>query len=174
MDITEATPDFEAISGGEGFDLVNIANVLFHIPEPDKFLNALRNAAKLVKPEGRMVTTEYLPRTTARTNWMLVRSRYEFEAAIRSVGLRMVDVCPSVFFANDPIGVDGPDQSVRGHFHQVRAGMQAIQNLSMNEASRTFFANFLADIERCLLAYCGERVAPVDFPSQKLVVLARG
>ena len=32
---------------------------------------------------------------------------------------------------------------------------------------------FLADLEQCLLSFCGERIAPVDFPSQKLVVLGR-
>lgn len=172
-DITDAKADFSAIRPKGGFDLINIANVLFHIPEPDKFMNALRNAASLLGEEGRIVTTEYLPRMSMRTNWMLVRSRYEFEASAAAAGLRIVDIRPSTFFFNDPMGLDGPDQGVRGHFNKVRSSMQAIQGLPMNDASRAFFTTFLTDLENCLLAYCGERIAAADFPSQKLVTLAR-
>jgi len=147
--------------------------VLLHVPEPEKFMAALCNAASLVAADGRIVTTEYLPRMTMRTNWMLVRSRYEFEAAAAAAGLRIVDVRPTTFFSNDSMGLDGPDQCVRGHFHKVRNSIQAIQGLAMNEASRAFFTTFLTDLENCLLAYCSERIAAVDFPSQKLVTLAR-
>jgi SAM-dependent methyltransferase len=172
-DITAADLDCTTLAGDTGFDLINIANVLFHIPEPDKFTRAMHNLSALVGIDGRIVTTEYLPRTSVRTNWMLVRSRYEFETAVRAAGLRIVDIRATTFFANDPMGLDGPDHSVRGHFHKVRAGMQTIAAGASNDASRTFFTQFFADLERCLLAYCGERIAQVDLPSQKLVVLAR-
>jgi len=75
-DLTEAGLDL-----GEKFDLINVMNVLFHIPEPDRFSNAMKNLANHLVPGGRIVSTEYMPRTTMRTNWMLVRSRYEIEAA---------------------------------------------------------------------------------------------
>jgi SAM-dependent methyltransferase len=170
-DITNPSLDLDVV--GRDHDLINIANVLFHIPEQDKFTAAIRNLARLVAPTGRIVTTEYLPRASVRTNWMLVRSRYEFETAVQSVGLRILDIRASCFFSNDAMGLDGPDQSVRGMFHKVRSGMQAIQNSPLDDASRTFFNGFLADMERCMLAYCGERIAQVDLPSQKLVVLAK-
>ena len=36
-----------------------------------------------------------------------------------------------------------------------------------------FVLNFLTDVENAVLSYCRERVAEIDLPSQKLVVLAR-
>lgn len=170
-DITSPQLDLALI--GRDFDLINIANVLFHIPEPDRFTSALRNMATLIAPDGRIVTTEYLPRATMRTNWMLVRSRYEFEAAVHSAGLRIIDIRAACFFANDSMGLDGPDQAGRGQFHRVRTGMQALLAGTRDDRSRASLIAWLADLERCLLAYCGERVAQVDLPSQKLVVLAR-
>ena len=83
---------------GGTFDLVNIANVLFHIPEPELFARALENLSALVAPSGFIVTTEFLPRCTMRTEWMLVRSRYEFEAAVASVGLSMCAIRGFGFF----------------------------------------------------------------------------
>lgn len=162
-----------ALEAAGSFDLINVANVLFHVPEADKFAAALRNCARLAAPDGRIVVTEYLPRSSGRTNWMLVRSRYEFEAAAHAAELRIVDIRACTFFGNDAMGLDGPDQAVRGHFHKVRAGMQSILSSNLDVASRKFFIAFLADIERALLAFCAERIAPIDMPSQKLLVLSR-
>ncbi|MFQ5807646.1 MAG: class I SAM-dependent methyltransferase, partial [Phycisphaerae bacterium] len=52
-DVTDSGLDL-----GERFDLVNVANVLFHIPEEDLFTQALRNLAQHLGPDGRIVTTE--------------------------------------------------------------------------------------------------------------------
>ncbi len=166
-DITDGDLDLDG-----PFDLINVANVLFHIPEHDLFMQALRNLAGLCGSDGRIVTTEYMPRASMRTEWMLVRSRYEFEAAAASVGLRIVETRAFSFFSNDPMGVDGLDNGVRSHFHKVRAGIQQIFSSDLNDQSKSFFTNFLADVERATLAFCGERLADVDLPSQKLVVLA--
>jgi 2-polyprenyl-3-methyl-5-hydroxy-6-metoxy-1,4-benzoquinol methylase len=168
-DVTDPNADL-----GGPYDFVNIANVLFHIPEQDLFLGALANLAKCVKPTGRIVTTEYLPRVNMRTEWMLVRSRYEFEAAVKSVGLRIVDIRATGFFANDPMGLDGPDDAARGLFHQVRSGQRSLLGGSPDPQTQAFLVNHLADIERAMLAYCRERIADIDLPSQKLVALARG
>jgi len=164
----------DADVGIEGdFDLVNVGNVLFHVPEQNLFSQAMYNLASLIHPGGRIVTTEYLPRCSMRTEWMLVRSRYEFESAVASVGLKIVDVRPLSFFSNDPMGVDGPDCSVRVHFNKVRAAAAQILSANLDQQSKVFFTNFLIDIERATLAFCNERIAAVDMPSQKLVVLAR-
>ena len=156
----------------ESFDWINIANVLFHIPENPLFLQAMKNLASLVAPDGRIVTTEYMPRTTMRTEWMLVRSRYEFEAIAKSVGLRIVEIRAGGFFANDPMGLDGPDDVVRAHFHRVRTVQQQLRCADNNENTQAFLINHLVDIEKALLAFCKERIADIDLPSQKLVVLA--
>ena len=162
---------------GEGisppFDWINVGNVLFHIPENPLFMRALHNLASLVAPDGRVITTEYLPRMSMRTEWMLVRSRYEFEAAVQSVGLRIVEIRATTFFANDPMGLDGPDHAARRHFHRVRDAQQRLLGASNDESTRTFLIEYMAEIERAALAFCQERVADIDLPSQKLVVLAR-
>lgn len=168
-DITQ--PGFDL---GRRFDLINVANVLFHVPEPELFANSLKSLARHLEPDGRVITTEYMPRNTMRTEWMLVRSRYEFESAVRAAGMRVIDVRPHVFFSNDPMGLDGPDDGARRAFHKVRQGIQSVMNSKLDAGTRTFFVGLFADIESAMLEFCRERIAPVDLPSQKLVVLARG
>ncbi len=166
-DITDAALDL----GGQ-FDLINVANVLFHIPEPDRFDRALTNLARLLKPGGRIVTTEYLPRITMRTQWMLVRSRYEFAQLLDRAGLKMVATRAFCYFANDPMGIDGPDDGVRKHFNAVRATQQQLLQQNADPNVRQLLANFFAEIDRACVSFAAERMADVDLPSQKLVVLA--
>jgi SAM-dependent methyltransferase len=165
-DLTEPALDL-----GQKFDLINVMNVLFHIPEPDRFARAMKNLANHLAPGGRLVTTEYLPRTTMRTNWMLVRSRYDFESAAAAAGLRIVAIKASGIFNNDPMGLDGPDTSLRAQFNAVRTGMTQILALQMNDQTRQFFLEFLTGVETSVLNFCRERIAEMDMPSQKLVVL---
>ncbi len=158
---------------GRRFDLVNVMNVLFHIPEPDKFAAALANVAAHLGPRGVAVSTEYLPRQSARTDWMLVRSRYDFEAAVAAAGLEVAAVRATAFFANDPMGIDGTDGRTRDRFHVVRGHFQKIMGLPMNAEARQFFTQVLADVEGAAVEFCRGRMAEADLPSQKLVVLRR-
>jgi 2-polyprenyl-3-methyl-5-hydroxy-6-metoxy-1,4-benzoquinol methylase len=157
---------------GEKFDLINVMNVLFHIPEPDRFTVAMRNLANHVAPGGRVVTTEYMPRQTTRTNWMLVRSRYEMESAAAAAGMRIVAIKASCVYGNDPMGIDGPDAGLRQQFNAVRGGISQVLGMQMNDQVRQFFVKFLTDVESSILRFCAERIADVDMPSQKLVVFA--
>ena len=163
-----ADPDLDL---GDTFDLVNVANVLFHIPETELFTRAVANLARLVAPGGFIVTTEYMPRCTMRTEWMMVRSRYELEAAFNAAGLRIIGVRAFSFFSNDPMGIDGPDHAVRHHFHRVRGAMKQLLSAKLDDAARRFLTEYIAEIERATLAFCRERIAEIDLPSQKLVVL---
>jgi hypothetical protein len=132
----------------------------------------MRNLASHLAPGGRIVSTEYMPRTSMRTNWMLVRSRYEMESAASSVGLRIAAIRATGVYANDPMGIDGPDTGLRQQFYTVRSGMNQILSLEMNPQMREFFTKFLVEVESSVLNFCKERIADVDMPSQKLVVLA--
>ncbi len=167
-DITSPDLDLEG-----GFDRVNVANVLFHIPEPDLFAGALRNLCRLVAPDGRIVTTEYLPRCSMRTTWMLVRSRYEFEASAAAAGLRVCDIRAFSFFSADPMGLDGPDVGPRRHFHKVRAGLSSLLASKLDDKVRAFLIELFTEIELASLAFARERIADTDCPGQKLVVLRR-
>ena len=166
-DITDPQLDL-----GRRFDLINIANVLFHIPEQNLFAQAMKNLAKHVAPGGTIVTTEYLPRTTMRTEWMLVRDRYTFERSVRDAGLRIVAIKAFGIYANDPMGIDGPDTATRGSFMKVRAMINQLGASLPNEQSTQFVVNFLTEVERSILSFCQERIADIDMPSQKLVFLA--
>jgi ubiquinone/menaquinone biosynthesis C-methylase UbiE len=156
-----------------GFDTINIANVLFHIPEPEKFEQSLKNIASLLAPGGRVLTTEYLPRVSMRTNWMAVRNRYEFEAACSNAGLEIADIRACSFFSNDPMGIDGPDGATRARFNKVRAMSKQLMDGVANEQSRQFIADLLAEVEHACLDFCSERIAQIDMPAQKLVVLRK-
>jgi hypothetical protein len=50
--------------------------------------------------------------------------------------------------------------------------MNQILSLEMNPQMREFFTKFLVEVESSVLNFCKERIADVDMPSQKLVVLA--
>ena len=158
---------------GGTFDVVNVANVLFHIPEPDLFAQAMANLASLIDADGAIVTTEYLPRCTMRTEWMMVRSRYEFEAACAAAGLRIAHVRAFGFFTNDPMGLDGPDDGTRRHFHKVRAGMSKLLGSNLDEQSRAFLVELFTEVELAAVGFARERVAEIDLPAQKLVVLRK-
>jgi SAM-dependent methyltransferase len=153
------------------FDLINIANVLFHIPEQDKFEQALKNIAALLAEGGRAVTTEYLPNASMRTNWMLVRSRYEFEAACKRAGLEIADIRACSFFSNDPMGIDGPDDATRAKFNKVRDFTQQLLSSVADDNSRSVLITFLSQIDAACLDYCNHHIAQIDMPAQKLVVL---
>jgi SAM-dependent methyltransferase len=167
-DITSPTLDF-----GQQFDLINIANVLFHIPEADLFNNAIANLKKHVKRDGMIVTTEYLPRAPVRTQWMLVRDRYHFEQTIKQAGLRIVAIKAFNIFANDPMGIEGPDDGPRGDFNKVRAMIRSLGAANAASAETTgFVINFLTEIEKAILHFCADRIPDIEMPSQKLVFLA--
>lgn len=155
------------------YDLVNIANVLFHIPETDKFQHALSNIAGLLADGGRVVTTEFLPRTSMRTQWMAVRSRYEFTAACEKAGLEIADIRACSFFSNDPMGIDGPDNATRRHFYAVKSMVDQLVKGLDTDQSRNFITQLFAEIEKANLAFCTERIAQIDMPAQKLVVLRK-
>lgn len=167
-DITDPALDL-----GEQFDLVNISSVLFHIPEQQLFDRALSNLAKLVAEDGYIITNEYLPHMTLRTEWMLVRSRYEFENAVHVAGLRIVDIRPCIFFEKAAMGIDGPDDGVRGKLQAVRVKMDGVMKSNLDESSRSFFEKFFAEIDEAMLAFCSQYIAPINLPGAKLVVLKR-
>lgn len=153
------------------FDLINIANVLFHIPEHDLYAQALANLRALVTPGGCILTTEYLPRVDMRTPWMLVRSRYNFEKLIARAGLRIAAIRAFTIFNNDPMGLDGPDDGTRLHFNKVRHQLQLLEKGSKDPEFREFVDELQANIDRAILAFCKERLSDIDLPSQKLVAL---
>jgi hypothetical protein len=104
---------------------------------------------------------------------MLVRDRYTFEKLAGEAGLRIVTVKAFSVFANDPMGIDGPDTGPRGQFVKARAMLNALAGSATNEQSAKFITSLVTEIERAVLAFCQERVPDIEMPSQKLVFLTR-
>jgi SAM-dependent methyltransferase len=171
-DITADTASLQALLP-QPFDLINVGNVLFHIPENDKHGQALVNLSALMADDGAIVTTEYLPRLSMRTEWMLVRSRYEFEHQCAQAGLRIAQVRACTFFTADPMGFDGPDSNGRVHFLKVRAATEQLLSSAKDPATQNFLHGLMAEIELACMSFCSERVPDIEMPSQKLVVLKR-
>lgn len=167
-DITDPALDL-----GEEFDLVNVSSVLFHIPEEQLFARALSNLAKLVSEDGYIITNEYLPHMTMRTEWMMVRSRYEFEKAVHAAGLRIADIRPCIFFGKAAMGIDGPDDGVRGKLQAVRVKMDGVMKSNLDQSSLSFFVTFFAEIDEAMVAFCSQYIAPINLPGAKLVALKR-
>jgi hypothetical protein len=147
-----------------------VANVLFHIPEDEKYDLALRNLARHLAPGGAVCTTEYLPEASFRTNMMMVRSRAEFDERCRLAGLETFGVRASHFFFSHPFGVLDPRQS--------RDLMIAYENLhgvlsKVEEPARTGLLNLFAHLERTTLDYLSTRLDHHQMPGQKLVLLRR-
>jgi hypothetical protein len=70
------------------------------------------------------------------------------------------------------MGLDGPNTGPRGNFLQVRSMINTLSGGIHDPQGVQFVTNFLAEIEKSILAFCKERIAEIDMPSQKLVFLA--
>ena len=131
-DIT--SPDFDL---GRRFDVINIVSVLFHIPDDEQYLQTLVNLRKHLKPGGLILTNDYLPAATYRTNMMLVRSRSEYEAYSRRAGLEIAHMDVGYFLAQHPMAVlDSDDRRVLMMMNGVleKALLQAVDPRYANDS----------------------------------------
>ena len=108
-----------------------------------------------------------------RTDWMLVRSRYEFKRIVEAAGLRIADIRPCLFLGSAMMGIDGPENSLRARFQHIGTTMATILKSDMEESSRRYFMDFFTELDDALVEFCKERIAPVDLPGAKFVVLKR-
>lgn len=167
---THADITAEGLDLGEKFDLVNIAHVLFHIPDDDKYDRALVNLRSHLEPGGMIYTTEILSEFTFRTNMMKVRSRYEFEDRNRRAGLSTVAVKAACFFSTLPFATHDPKLH-QDLFTCINSINKAIQESA--DPVKTNLRQFLALLERTVVDYFGAKVSPYQFPGGKFVLLKR-
>lgn len=160
----------EGLDLGERFDLINIAHVLFHIPDDEKYDRALVNLRRHLAPGGVIYTTEILSEFTYRTNMMKVRSRYEFDERNRKAGLGTVAVKAACFFSTLPFATHDPklQQDLNTAINSIN---KAIQDSA--EPVKTNLRQFLALLERTVVDYFGAKVSPYQFPGGKSVLLKR-
>ncbi|MEL6329968.1 MAG: class I SAM-dependent methyltransferase [Planctomycetota bacterium] len=158
---------------GERFDLINAANVLFHIPETELFLGALVKIRDHLAPGGRAFITEYLPHGDKRTEWMQIRGRYTYRAALERCGLRLVDIRAGSFFGSDPFGVEGPDGGARTTLFSVQSMRREFRAKLRDPQLREGFGRLMVEMERAALGFCEDKIAPIDLPGQKLIIVER-
>jgi SAM-dependent methyltransferase len=166
MDVTAERFDLT-----ERFDLINAQNVLYHIPEPDLHRRALRNLASVLDRSGAIVINEYMPRASMRTEWMLARSRYEVEHAVKEAGLRIAAMVPCKFFDGSSMGVDGPEGAVRSRLQAVWSRMDGLLKADLDPEAKRFFLSLFAELDGAVGDFCRERMAAVEFPAGKFLVL---
>ncbi|NQZ59269.1 MAG: class I SAM-dependent methyltransferase [Lentisphaeraceae bacterium] len=153
------------------FDLINIANVFFHVVEQELFVNGMQNIKKHLAPGGYAITTEYLPNVTTRTPMMLVHNREDYQRVVDYCGLKIVDIKAFAFFCNDPMGLDPTDKEARSYFNKARTGIQQILDRTTNPEEYEKTIDVFSLMEKALSKYLEPRIKQIDYPSQKLVVL---
>ncbi|HEV2074863.1 MAG TPA: class I SAM-dependent methyltransferase [Thermoleophilaceae bacterium] len=85
------------------FDAVSAFDVVFHIVDDLAYRRAFENAAKLLRPGGLLIFSEYLMEgRTRRAEAWVKRSRGEIEAAVHDAGLEELSRRPMFFLMNPP------------------------------------------------------------------------
>lgn len=99
LDIGEADPPLPK----GAFDAISIMDVLYHIVDDDRYVQALSNLARLLKPDGVLLFTENLVSQQTRAVHQIFRSKEWILSALEEVGLVVVDQHPAFFLMNTPI-----------------------------------------------------------------------
>lgn len=99
-DIADAIP-----AGLEGeYDVTSAFDVLFHIVEDTRFLQAIENLARLTRPRGHLLLSEnFLRSSTLRHRHQVSRTRSEIDEALSAAGLEVVLRLPMFVLLNSPV-----------------------------------------------------------------------
>src|SRR4051794_30174088 len=99
-DIADAIPD---ALGGE-YDVISAFDVLFHIVEDTRFLQAIENLARLTRTRGHLLLSEnFLRSSTLRHRHQVSRTRSEIDQALSAAGLEVVLRLPMFVLLNSPV-----------------------------------------------------------------------
>ena len=93
-----------AQTGGKQYDLISAFDVLFHIVDDDKYLQALRNLSTWLKPGGTLLMTEnfvHHPRKRS-GGYHFSRTLDEIESLLHEAGLAITDRSPVFVLMNAP------------------------------------------------------------------------
>ena len=88
------------------YDAVSIVDVLFHIVDDDRYLQALSNLSGSPKPGGTLILSENLVPRQSRTAHQVTRSRPWILSALAEAGLVVAHEHPMFFLMNTPIASD--------------------------------------------------------------------
>ncbi len=102
MDIGEA----EVRLPQGAYDAVSIVDVLFHIVDDDRYVQALSNLSRLLKAGGTLILSENLVPRQSRTAHQVTRSRAWILSALAEAGLVVAHEHPMFFLMNTPVASD--------------------------------------------------------------------
>lgn len=91
----------------ESYDIITAGEILFHIVDDDHFAMALTNAARLLRPGGCFVFTDYFPHARElRSDTMVCRTLPAIEALIAERGLTIELRKPAFYLMSTPLDTD--------------------------------------------------------------------
>ena len=103
--------DAELPLAGRSFDAVSACDVLFHIVDDERYRQAFRNAASLLRPGGIFVFTDnFLHAPAPRASTQVSRTLDEAERAVADAGIEVVTRRPALVLLNAPV-----DSKSRAH-----------------------------------------------------------
>lgn len=99
MDITEG----DARTAG-AYDAVSCMDVLFHVVDDARFHQALQNMQRALKPGGLIfISDNFVHRDDRSETHFVIRSLAQYETALATAGLRIVDRRPMFHLLNRPM-----------------------------------------------------------------------
>jgi SAM-dependent methyltransferase len=88
------------------FDAISIMDVLYHLVDDARYVQALSNLAGLLKPDGVLLLTENLVSRQTRIVHQVIRSRDWILSALGEAGLDVIHEQPAFFLMNTPVNSD--------------------------------------------------------------------
>ncbi|MCL6471338.1 MAG: class I SAM-dependent methyltransferase [Firmicutes bacterium] len=89
---------------GQQYDVVSAFDVLFHIVDDDKYKNAIKNIADLIKPGGYLIFSDnFLHGETFRTQHQVCHTLNNIEEILAKAGFDIIKRKPMCYFMNYPI-----------------------------------------------------------------------
>jgi 2-polyprenyl-3-methyl-5-hydroxy-6-metoxy-1,4-benzoquinol methylase len=91
---------------GGPYDAISIIDVIYHIVDDERYVQALRNLADLLKPDGVLILSENF---TARAHvgaHQISRTRDQILGALADAGLEPVAERPVFYLMNNPVSAD--------------------------------------------------------------------
>jgi 2-polyprenyl-3-methyl-5-hydroxy-6-metoxy-1,4-benzoquinol methylase len=96
----------------DSFDVVSIMDVLYHIVDDDRYGQAIRNLARLLKPGGLLIMSENLADEEQRTSHQVTRRRTDISRVLTEAGFQLALSRPMFFLMDAPT-------DTRRRFHQT-------------------------------------------------------
>lgn len=125
-DIANGLPaSFDAESG---FDVVTAMDVLFHIVDDDRFRAAVKNIGVAVRPNGLLFVSDNFPRRTLPADaHQAFHSLRDYQAILKPLGFRLVELSPVFVLSNGQVGNDGLlFRAARFHWNTFSRGLGGI------------------------------------------------